>query len=179
LSHPTSPSVQGFNEPDFVNEANIQIQDATALWKEFIQPLKQYDIRLGGPAVTATSTGKQWLTEFLSACNQCSIDFLPLHWWVSPAEGSLLGNAWACSIVFRYGSGTGGFYDYIWDMHSSFPQFPIWITEYADVSHNKTGGFLFNKAILRGGLSYYSCVLIRGLGFHESNHQLSGFIGLD
>ena len=77
------------------------------------------------------------------------------------------------------GSGTERFYDYIWDMHSSFPQFPIWITEYADLRDNKTGGFLFNKAILRGGLSYYSCALIRGLGFHESNYQLSGFIGLD
>lgn len=110
-------TILGFNEPDFVDEANIQVQDAMALWKEFIQPLKQHDIKLGGPAVTATSTGKQWLTEFLSACNQCSIDFLPLHW---------------------YGSGTEGFYNYIWDMHSSFPQFPIWITEYADVSDNKT-----------------------------------------
>jgi len=85
----------------------------------------------------------------------------------------------ACSIMFRYGSGTEGFYDYIWDMHSSFPQFPIWITEYADVSDNKTGEFLFNRTIPRGGLSYDSCVLIRGLGFHESNHQLPGFIGLD
>lgn len=118
-----------------------------ALWKEFIQPLKQHDIKLGGPAVTATSTGKQWLTEFLSACNQCSIDFLPLHWWVSPAEGFLVLSEMhrlAELCVFRYGSGTEGFYNYIWDMHSSFPQFPIWITEYADVSDNKTGEFFLS-----------------------------------
>jgi len=50
--------------------------------------------------------------------------------------------------VFRYGSGTEGFYNYIWDMHSSFPQFPIWITEYADVSDNKTGEFFLSGQFL-------------------------------
>lgn len=39
----------------------------------------------------------------------------------------------------RYGVGTEGFYNYIWDIHSTFPQLPIWITEYADISDNATG----------------------------------------
>ncbi|KAJ3563574.1 hypothetical protein NP233_g8856 [Leucocoprinus birnbaumii] len=110
-------TILAFNEPDFVNEANIAPKDAAALWAQFLQPLKQQGIRLGGPAVTAAPTGKAWLTDFLSECNNCTIDFLPLHW---------------------YGSGTEGFYNYIWDMHSTFPQFPIWITEYADTGDNTT-----------------------------------------
>ncbi|KXN85688.1 Alkali-sensitive linkage protein 1 [Leucoagaricus sp. SymC.cos] len=117
VSAQEADTILGFNEPDFVNEANIGAKDAAALWMQFIQPLKQQGIRIGGPAVTAAPTGKQWLSDFLSECSQCSIDFLPLHW---------------------YGSGTEGFYSYIWDMHSSFPQLPIWVTEYADVSENST-----------------------------------------
>jgi hypothetical protein len=39
----------------------------------------------------------------------------------------------------RYGSGAEGFINYIWDIHSTFPQFPIWVTEFADTSDNETG----------------------------------------
>lgn len=117
VSAQNADTVLAFNEPDFANEANMQPSDAAALWQQFIQPLKANGIKLGGPAVTAAPTGKQWLTEFIAACTNCTIDFLPLHW---------------------YGSGTGNFFGYIMDMHSTFPQFPIWITEYADVSDNST-----------------------------------------
>ncbi|XP_006453985.1 hypothetical protein AGABI2DRAFT_189310 [Agaricus bisporus var. bisporus H97] len=109
--------VLGFNEPDFADEANIPAKEAAGLWMQFIEPLKQKDVKLGGPAVTAAPSGKPWLSEFLAECNNCTIDFLPLHW---------------------YGSGTEGFFNYIWDMHSTFPQFPIWITEFAEISDNAT-----------------------------------------
>jgi hypothetical protein len=72
--------IQGFNEPDSASEANIQPNDAAALWMEFIQPFKQQGARLGGPAVTAAPIGKQWLMDFFAECNNCSFDFLPLHW---------------------------------------------------------------------------------------------------
>lgn len=117
ISAQGADTILTYNEPDFVNEANIAAKDAAALWMQFIQPLKQQGLRIGGPAVTAAPTGKAWLTEFLTECNKCSIDFLPLHW---------------------YGSGVEGFYSYLGDMHATFPQFPIWITEYADTSDNKT-----------------------------------------
>ncbi|KAF9447035.1 glycoside hydrolase family 128 protein [Macrolepiota fuliginosa MF-IS2] len=110
-------TILAFNEPDFSSESNIKASDAVQLWTQFIEPLKQEGVRLGGPAVTAAPSGKQWLTEFVSGCHNCSIDFLPLHW---------------------YGSGTDGFYSYIWDIHTTFPQFPIWITEYAELSDNDT-----------------------------------------
>jgi hypothetical protein len=109
--------VLAFNEPDFVNEANIDPKSAAGLWMQFIEPLKQNGVRLGGPAVTAAPSGKQWLSEFLTQCSSCTIDFLPLHW---------------------YGSGVEGFFNYIWDIHTTFPKFPIWITEFADISDNST-----------------------------------------
>lgn len=73
-------SAQTFNEPDFVNEANMDPVAAAGIWMQYIQPLKAKGVRLGGPAVTASSTGQPWLASFLAACANCTIDFLPLHW---------------------------------------------------------------------------------------------------
>ncbi|KIM47691.1 glycoside hydrolase family 128 protein [Hebeloma cylindrosporum] len=109
-----------FNEPDYLNESNIPPDQAAKLWLQFIEPLKASGVRLGGPAVTAS--GRPWLNSFFQACNNCTIDFLPLHW---------------------YGTGTEGFYGYIWDVHTQFPQYPIWITEYAETSPNDTVVFEF------------------------------------
>ncbi|KAF9011151.1 hypothetical protein BDQ17DRAFT_1233957 [Cyathus striatus] len=105
-------SDSGFNEPDFINESNMDPTQAAALWMEFIQPLKAQGIRLGGPAVTASGSGQPWLKTFFSACTNCTIDFLPLHWYVK-----------------LYGSGTEGFYNYLWEMHGLYPNIPIWVTE--------------------------------------------------
>ncbi|EEB87645.1 hypothetical protein MPER_14943, partial [Moniliophthora perniciosa FA553] len=33
-----------------------------------------------------------------------------------------------------YGEDIGAFYDYIWSMHGQFPNYPIWITEFASTS---------------------------------------------
>lgn len=104
-----------FNEPDSSSQANMDPGDAAQLWMQYIQPLKAQGIRLGGPAVTASGLG--WLISFFQACTNCTIDFLPLHW---------------------YGDGVAGFYSYIWQVHSVYPQYPIWITEYAETSTNDT-----------------------------------------
>lgn len=69
-----------FNEPDFTQESNIDPEDAAQLWIQYIQPLRALGIRLGGPAVTAT--GLPWLQAFFAACTNCTVDFLPLHWYV-------------------------------------------------------------------------------------------------
>jgi len=107
----------GFNEPDFASESNISPTQAAQLWIQYIQPLRAQGIRLGAPAVTADTTGAPWLINFMEACTNCTFDFIPLHW---------------------YGSGTPGFYSYIWSVHTAYPTYPIWITEYAEVSANNT-----------------------------------------
>jgi len=109
-----------FNEPDYVKEANMAPDEAAKLWMQYIEPLKTSGIRLGGPAITAA--GRDWLNKFIQACTDCTIDFLPLHW---------------------YGLGLEGFYGYIWDVHSQYPQYPIWITEYAETSPNDAVVFDF------------------------------------
>ncbi|KAF9267315.1 glycoside hydrolase [Marasmius fiardii PR-910] len=102
-----------FNEPDLGSQSNLTPQAAVDLWKQYVQPLKSSGVRLGAPAVTNGPSGRPWLSEFLSYCTQCNIDFIPFHW---------------------YGDGLGGFYDYVWQMHGQFPNYPLWITEFASTS---------------------------------------------
>ncbi|KIM43311.1 glycoside hydrolase family 128 protein [Hebeloma cylindrosporum] len=106
-------TVLAFNEPDFESQSNINATYAASLWKQYINPLASSGIRLGAPAVTNAPGGRPWLAEFLSACYGCTIDFIPFHW---------------------YGTGVGNFYDYLWQMHSQFPDKPLWVTEFASTS---------------------------------------------
>ncbi|KAJ7367097.1 glycosyl hydrolase catalytic core-domain-containing protein [Mycena albidolilacea] len=108
-------TILAFNEPDFAEQSNMNATYAAQLWMQYIEPLKADGIRLGGPAVSSGATGRPWLDEFMSACSQCTIDFIPLHW---------------------YGEGTGGFYDYIYQIHGQYPNHTLWITEYASTTAN-------------------------------------------
>ncbi|KAF6754222.1 glycosyl hydrolase catalytic core-domain-containing protein [Ephemerocybe angulata] len=121
-------TVLGYNEPDFSEESNIDPTEAARLWMQYIQPLKAYGVKLGAPAVTAAGTGRPWLQKFFAACSQCTIDFLPIHW---------------------YGSGTAGFYDYLWAIRAEHPNVPVWVTEYADTSDNATEVLTFMNDTMR------------------------------
>ncbi|KAJ7486043.1 hypothetical protein B0H11DRAFT_1675329, partial [Mycena galericulata] len=103
-----------FNEPDFDQQSNINATYAAELWMQYIEPLKADGIRLGAPAISSGATGKPWLTEFMAACSQCTIDFIPFHW---------------------YGDGTGGFYDYLYQLSGQFNK-TLWVTEFAETSSN-------------------------------------------
>ncbi|KAJ6569326.1 hypothetical protein B0H19DRAFT_1373530 [Mycena capillaripes] len=106
-------TILAFNEPDFASESNIPATQAATLWMKYIQALHNRGVKLGAPAVTNAPSGAPWLAAFLAACTNCTIDFIPLHW---------------------YGDDLGPFYDYIWSMHGQFPNYPIWVTEYASTS---------------------------------------------
>jgi len=105
-------TILGFNEPDLAGQSNLSPGDAANIWKQFIQPLHSQGVRLGAPAVSAAPGGMDWLASFISACNGCTIDFVPLHW---------------------YGDGSQFFEQYVRDFHSRF-NYPIWVTEWASTS---------------------------------------------
>jgi hypothetical protein len=59
---------------------------AVAAWKQWMEPAKALKklMYLGSPAVTnrGGDMGLTWLSEFLSACDGCNVDFICIHWCV-------------------------------------------------------------------------------------------------
>lgn len=108
----------GFNEPDLPASQGgdyISPYDASVLWKQYIQPIKgKCGTALGTPAVTngvGSGWGIDWLQQFFGNCTSpsCTFDFIALHW---------------------YGNSLTNFQNYISQFHSTFPNYPLWITEW-------------------------------------------------
>jgi len=112
--------VLGMNEPEQVGQSNLTAAEAVQWWQTYMEPLRQYGVSLGSPAMSAATRSKQWLIDFADACEVaggCNYDFLALHW---------------------YGVNTTKFTTYIEDIHATFPTKPIWLTEFA--CHNFQDG---------------------------------------
>ncbi|KAJ6591128.1 hypothetical protein DFH09DRAFT_1259430 [Mycena vulgaris] len=108
-------TILSFNEPEMPAQSNIPTEEAAQLWQEHIQPLKSTGVRLGSPGVSSGPNGLPWLSAFMRECNQCTIDFIVVHW---------------------YGEGAGNFKNYLASVHTQFPDKPIWVTEFAETSGN-------------------------------------------
>ena len=83
-------SVIAFNEPDLciVDTACMTVTTAVEGWTEWMEPLKG-KVQLGAPGVSNSATdgmGLDWLKEFLEKCEDCTIDFVPVHWYGSAME---------------------------------------------------------------------------------------------
>ncbi|CAE7168433.1 unnamed protein product [Rhizoctonia solani] len=112
--------VLGMNEPEQAGQSNLSATDAVQWWQTYMEPLRQYNVSLGSPAMSAATRSKQWLIDFASACEPyggCNYDFLALHW---------------------YGVNTTKFTTYLEDIYATFPDKPIWLTEFA--CHNFQAG---------------------------------------
>lgn len=75
-----------FNEPDLDTQSNIDPQTAATDYKQYMSGMfGGKDIKLGAPAVTngGGTMGLTWLQNFLDACTDCQIDFVPIHWYDS------------------------------------------------------------------------------------------------
>lgn len=100
----------GFNEPDITGQSDISPADGAALWKAHIEPLKAQGVRLGSPAPSSSPKGKQWLLDWLGACQSgCSVDFIAVHY---------------------YDINSTQFMEYLTDYHNTL-QRPVWVTEWA------------------------------------------------
>ena len=99
----------GFNEPDISSQANLSPDDAVQLWQQNIQSFGGSK-SLGSPAISNGPDGISWLQQFLGKCSGCKIDFVVCHW---------------------YGPDVDSFKNFIEDVHNSFPDKQIWVTEFA------------------------------------------------
>ncbi|KAJ7031608.1 glycosyl hydrolase catalytic core-domain-containing protein [Mycena alexandri] len=120
--------VLGFNEPELGGQSNIPPAEAAQLWQQYIQPLKSAGVRLGSPAVSSAPAGLPWLASFMKECTRCTIDFVVVHW---------------------FGEGANNFIGYLERVHATFPQYSVWITEFACASGNSGDIATFLAAALK------------------------------
>lgn len=108
---PTGSTVLGFNEPDGTGQASMSAAAAAALYQSNFTPLRKTGqiAYLGTPSITNGASGITWLTEFMSLCSDCEIDFVSAHW---------------------YGPTIDLLESQMTTLHTTFSK-PVWITEMA------------------------------------------------
>ncbi|KAI9892340.1 MAG: hypothetical protein M1814_001541 [Vezdaea aestivalis] len=102
------------NEPDGSTSTGgtaMSPQEAATIYKTKYQPLKAKGVRLGGPSTTSSDRGIKWQKDFLALCSDCTIDFMPLHW---------------------YGNFNGLSKWYLPAVKAAFPNTKFWMTEFAN-----------------------------------------------
>ncbi|KAI0728769.1 glycosyl hydrolase catalytic core-domain-containing protein [Fomitopsis betulina] len=115
IQHLGTSHVLYFNEPEYPMQANMTPSHGASVWKAQMEPLHSQGVRLGSPAPTSDPQGKQWLLDWLTACDGgCTVDFIALHW---------------------YDVNSTAFIEYLEDFHETF-QRPLWVTEWACQNFN-------------------------------------------
>ena len=118
--HPDVKYLLGFNEPNFVSQANMTPAQAAAIWPTLESIAQDYDLKLVAPAVnycdvcvdipgtTNDNDPTAWLDAFFDACTGCQVDYIAIHWY-------------ACTV------GALEWYVGLFDKY----ELPVWITEIA------------------------------------------------
>ncbi|KFY30040.1 hypothetical protein V494_08304, partial [Pseudogymnoascus sp. VKM F-4513 (FW-928)] len=107
-----SKHLLAFNEPDLPAQANLDPGSAAAGYKTFMQPFAG-KAKLGSPAVTngPAPMGIAYFKSFMAACDGCTVDFVPMHWYDSA-------------------SNVEAFKKHVTDMHEAAGDRKLWITEF-------------------------------------------------
>lgn len=122
--------VLGFNEPDLAAYGGSNIDPTTAadIWSREIQPLSSLGVKLGSPACSSASEGLLWMQQFLSACKNCTIDFMTVHFY-----GSFEG------LASHIGQYVGTFNKSVWVTEYAYPGASLEDTE---VFFNQSASFM-------------------------------------
>jgi len=76
-----------FNEPNFVDQANLTPAEAAAKWPEIQAFARSRGMKLVSPAVNYCGSPCNdtdpfdWLQKFLDACADCQVDYIAMHWY--------------------------------------------------------------------------------------------------
>ncbi|WP_447528466.1 glycosyl hydrolase [Vreelandella sp. TE19] len=118
--HPEVEYILGFNEPNFVSQANLTPQQAADRWPQIESIADAYSLKIVGPSVNYSPGGVDipgtddngspfaYLDAFFQACTQCRVDAIGVHGYMAAPEY---------------------FKDYIAQFHERY-QKPIWVTEW-------------------------------------------------
>jgi hypothetical protein len=102
-----------YNEPDgnyTDGGSGVTPGEAVEGWMKYMEPLRTQfpGIKLGAPATKGNDAGIAWLNNFTQSCLNCTIDFVPFHWYGD-----------AVNITHH-----------IAQLRANYSQ-PLWVTEYA------------------------------------------------
>lgn len=77
--------ILGFNEPDgpwSQQGCNMSVNAALHAWQRQVEPLKKLGVKLGAPVTVAQrQSGLEYLKQFMAACTNCTINFIPIHYY--------------------------------------------------------------------------------------------------
>ncbi|NDW09745.1 glycosyl hydrolase [Dysgonomonas sp. 520] len=111
-THPNVKYLLGFNEPNFVNQANMTPKQAAAKWKDLEKIADNFGLKLVGPAVNYSPDAPyydpiNYLDDFFKECPNCRVDYIAVHCYM-PYPSALM---WYIGRFKKYGK-------------------PIWLTEF-------------------------------------------------
>lgn len=123
-NHPETRYLLAFNEPNFIEQANLTPSQVALLWPILESIANDFDLEIVGPAVNfcgncVTENGTtytdpfQYLDDFFEACPNCQVDHIAIHSYMNTIEAL----SWYVNEFKRYNK-------------------PIWVTEFAGWESN-------------------------------------------
>ena len=125
----------GFNEPDLATQSNMSVTYALKNWPK----LQKTGLVLGAPAVSGSADiAGSWLDQFMSGArsHRYRVDFIPLHWYPSPA---LAKNYSTYAAV-------GALQAYLTAVYERY-RLPVWLTEFSLIAWSNSGGTALDVAV--------------------------------
>jgi hypothetical protein len=116
--HPETKYILAFNEPNFLEQANMTPSEAAAEWPRLEAIADEFDLEIVGPAVNfcgdcVTENGAtyydpfEYLDDFFEACEGCRVDHIAVHSYMNSVDAL----KWYIGEFKKYGK-------------------PIWLTEF-------------------------------------------------
>jgi hypothetical protein len=89
-NHPEAKYLLGFNEPNFLEQANMTPSNAAAQWPRLEAIADEFGLEIVGPAVnwcgscvseggTTYTNPYTYLDDFFAACPDCRVDYIAVH----------------------------------------------------------------------------------------------------
>ncbi len=95
-NHPDVKYILGFNEPNFLDQANMTPSQAAAVWHHIEEIADEFNLKIVGPAMNYSWVGGApseivdgqiihyndpfvWLDAFFAACPNCRVDYIAVH----------------------------------------------------------------------------------------------------
>jgi hypothetical protein len=191
-THPDVKYILGFNEPNFVDQANMTPSAAAAAWPALEAIADEFGLGIVGPAVnfcgncvsengTTYTDPVKYLDDFFAACRGCRVDYIAVHNYMCYRSAL----AWYLGNFYKYGKKIWLTEFACWDQPASTvtPQFQInYMNDALNALENDTMVFRYAWFIGRTGTidSYpYQSIFdadpgtLTDLGSQYVNHPLA------